>query len=136
MNITENSIGKQFLYEYAQGLINADALRMARLFHRGLSYIVNDEVREGAADLCKEETWSFIFSKVRFLKAEANHIVEVHSGHIFYHEYLRVKSKKTGEVREGHFGDEAVINKEGKLLLVNRVADNAYFKWFGETLSN
>ncbi|KAB1158333.1 hypothetical protein F7018_09120 [Tenacibaculum aiptasiae] len=136
MNTTKSTIGKQFLNEYATGLINADAQKMASLFHSGLSYIVNDEVREGAADLCKEETWNFIFSKVKFLKAEAGHVIEVHPGHIFYHEYLQVKNKKTGEIKEGHFGDESIINKNGKMLLVNRIADNAYFKWFGETLSN
>lgn len=136
MNSTKSTIGKQFLNEYAKGLINADAQKMASLFHSGLAYIVNDEVREGAADLCIEETWSFIFSKVKFLKAEASNVIEVHPGHIFYHENLQVQNKKTGEIREGHFGDESIINKEGKMLLVNRVADNAYFKWFGEVLSN
>jgi hypothetical protein len=42
---------------------------------------------------------------------------------------VRVRVKATGEVREGHFGDEAVVNKDVKMLLVNRIADPLYVAW-------
>ena len=42
---------------------------------------------------------------------------------------MRVRVKATGEVREGHFGDEAVVNKDVKMLLVNRIADPLYVAW-------
>lgn len=130
------SIGNEFLTRYSQGLITADAKLMASLFHRGLSYIVNDVPREGAQSPSESSTWDFIFSKIEFVQAEASHVIEVHPGHLFYHECLVVKNKHTGEIKEGHFGDEAVINRAGKMLLVNRVADSAYFEWFGASLAD
>lgn len=130
------TIGNEFLEKYSQGLVNADSELMATLFHKGLAYIVNDEPREGAESLCESDTWDFIFSKIEFMEAQASHVIEVHPGHLFYHEFLKVKNKQTGEIKEGHFGDEAVINSAGKMLLVNRVADNAYFEWFGASLAD
>ncbi|MBD0866545.1 MAG: hypothetical protein GDA36_13650 [Rhodobacteraceae bacterium] len=127
--------GAQFLKDYAEGLKSADSAKMAKLFHPGLAYIVNDEAREGADGLSKPETWDFIFSKFKFLDATASHVIEVCSGHIFYHEALKVQHIESGEIREGHFGDEAVINADDKMLMVNRVADPAFFDWFGTALS-
>lgn len=134
--MTKQSIGTQFLNDYAQGLLQGNSEKMASLFHPGLSYIVNNEVRPGAESLSNPETWDFIFSKIEFQKAEASHVIEVHPGHVFYHEFLQVRSKTTGEFREGHFGDEAVINTDGKMLLVNRIADTAYFAWFETALQD
>lgn len=133
--MSSTTLGQDFLTNYAEGLKRADSQAMAELFHYGLAYIVNNEAREGSEGLCKPETWDFIFSKVEFIDAVASHVIEVHPGHIFYHEYLKVRSKTSGEVKEGHFGDEAVINHEGKMLMVNRVADTAYFEWFGKALA-
>lgn len=130
------SIGSVFLEKYSEGLMSANSELMASLFHKGLSYIVNDEVREGAESLTEASTWDFIFSKIEFIQAKASHVIEVHPGHLFYHEFLQVKSKATGEIKEGHFGDESVINQEGKMMLVNRVADTAYFHWFGNVLES
>lgn len=129
------TIGQTFLQQYSEGLLAADAAKMAQLFHQGLAYIVNDQAREGAESLFLQETWEYIFSRVEFLESQASHVIEVHPGHLFYHEYLKVRSRASDEIREGHFGDEAVINSKGKMLLVNRVADSAYFDWFGEVLA-
>ena len=134
-NMSTTTPGQEFLTKYAEGLKKADSQAMAELFHYGLAYIVNNEAREGSEGLCKPEIWDFIFSKIEFIDAVASHVIEVHPGHIFYHEYLKVRSKTSGEVKEGHFGDEAVINHEGKMLMVNRVADSAYFEWFGKALA-
>jgi len=107
---------------------------MAELFHPGLAYIVNDEAREGADGLSKPETWDFIFSKIEFLDATASHVIELCPGHIFYHEALKVRHIESDEIRVGHFGDEAAIDADGKMLMVNRVADPAYFDWCGAAL--
>ena len=110
------TIGNEFLEKYSQGLVNEDSELMASLFHKGLSYVVNDQPREGAESLSEPETWDYIFSKVAFLQAKASHVNEVHSGHLFYHEFLQVQNRATGEIKEGHFGDEAVINQQGKMI--------------------
>ena len=131
----QKTIGTKFLENYSNGLINEDAVLMASLFHKGLAYIVNDEVRDGASSLCEVATWEYIFSKVKFLEANASELNEPVEGHIFYKEVLKVESKASGEKNEGHFIDETVINKDGKMLLVNRIADDAYFEWFNKVLS-
>lgn len=124
-------MGRLFLAHYADGLLTANAEKMAALFHPGLTYIVNDLQRPACETFCTKELWETIFSKVEFLAAEAHHVLEPHPGHIFYHEMVRVRVRATGEVREGHFGDEAVVNKDVKMLLVNRIADPLYYEWLG-----
>jgi hypothetical protein len=129
------SVGQLWLQKYAKGLVTHDAKLMASLFHPGLTYIVNDSQREGSDTFCKEETWSFIFSRIEFRAVDAYNVFEPRKGHIFYHEAVTVYLKQKDVILEGHFGDESVVNRNGQMLLINRVASAKYFEEFTNALS-
>lgn len=129
------SPGRLWLKNYAEGLVSRNAELMASLFHPGLTYIVNSEKRAGSETFCQPETWAHIFSKVEFRKASAHHVFEPREGHLFYHEALEVYLKEEDKILEGHFGDESVLNGEGKMMLINRVASAKYFEEFTGALT-
>jgi hypothetical protein len=108
----------------------------AQLFHPGIAYIVNNKLHEGSASFCNQATWQSIFTKIEFRSAKAYNLMEVYSGHIIYHEVLKIRIKFDGEELEGHFGDQSVVNSDGKMLLINRIADPAYFTKFTSALTN
>ena len=135
MNEQKLSLGQKWLKNYSKGLVTKNAEVMASLFHPGLTYIVNDNKREGSETFCKQETWEYIFSKIEFRKVEDHNIFEPHEGHLFYHEALEVCIKNEDRIMEGHFGDESVLNKDGKMMLINRVASVKYFEEFTNALS-
>ena len=130
------SIGAQWLNDYATALQQADSQAIAQLFHPGLAYIVNDELHKGSASFCNQATWQSIFAKIEFRSAKAHNLMEVYSGHITYHEVLKIRIKFNGEELEGHFGDQSVVNSDGKMLLINRIADPNYFTKFTSALTN
>jgi hypothetical protein len=121
------SIGKEWLENYANALQQADTDAIARLFHPGFSYIVNDKLHEASSSFSQQDTWKFIFSKIQFKSAQGYNLIETYPGHIIYHEVLKICIKFSGEELEGHFGDRAVVNSDGKMLMINRLADPAYF---------
>ena len=131
----ESKLGHDWLLAYSRHLVAADANALAGLFHKGIAYIVNGEARVGADGLCVPKTWEFILSRVEFNSVASHNLYEPHPGHVFYHEVLKVRFRATDAYNEGHFGDEAVINESGKMLLMNRVADPAYFAAFDAALS-
>jgi hypothetical protein len=133
MNI---SIGTQWLNDYASALQQGDSQAIAQLFHPGLAYIVNDKSHEGSAFFCNPTTWQSIFAKIEFKSAQAYNPIEVYPGHIIDREVLKIRIKFSGEELEGHFGDRSVINSYGKMLLINRIADPAYFTKFISALAN
>ena len=135
MDTQKLSLGHEWLKNYSEGLISKNAKLMGSLFHPGLTYIVNGEQREGSDTFCKQETWEFIFSKIEFRQASAHNVFEPHVGHLFYHEAVEVYLKKENKILEGHFGDESVLNKDGKMLLINRIASKKYFEEFTKALS-
>lgn len=135
MNNQKSTIGKEWLNHYSEGLITKSAELMGSLFHPGLTYIVNDSKREGSETFCKPEIWEHIFSKVEFRKVNAYNVFEPHEGHLFYHEALEVYIKSENRIMEGHFGDESVLNKNGKMMLINRVASAKYFEEFTKALT-
>ena len=133
--MTNSTIGSSWLTAYGRALTAGDADALAELFHPGIAYIVNGAAREGASALSQKDTWTFIFSRIEFLAADTHNLFEPHPGHIMYHEVLKVRIRATGQVLEGHFGDAAVVGPGGKQLLMNRVADPAYFEAFDKALS-
>jgi hypothetical protein len=135
MNDKRLSLGQEWLKNYSEGLVNENTELIASLFHSGLTYIVNDSKREGSETFCKQGTWKYIFSKVTFKRVEAYNIFEPHEGHLFYHEALEVYIKSENRSIEGHFGDESVLNRDGKMMLINRVASVRYFEEFINALS-
>jgi hypothetical protein len=130
------SIGMQWLNDYAAALQQANSQAIAQLFHPGLTYIVNDKRDEGSASFCNSIIWESIFSKVKFSFVKAYNLMEVYSGCIIYHEVLKIRIKSNGEELEGHFGDQSVVNSDGKMLLINRIADPTYFTKFTSALTN
>jgi hypothetical protein len=130
------SIGTQWLNDYASALQRADSQKIAQLFHPGLAYIVNDKLHAGSASFCDPATWQSIFTKIEFRSAKAYNMMEVYPGHITYHEVLKIRIKFSDEELEGHFGDQSVVNSDGKMLLINRVADPVYFSKFTSALTN
>ena len=135
MNNQKLSLGQEWLKNYSTGLVAKNTELMASLFHPGFTYIVNDSKREGSETFCKRETWEYIFSKIEFRKVEAHNIFEPHEGHLFYHEVLEVYVKSENRIMEGHFGDESISNRNGKMMLINRVASAKYFEEFTSALS-
>ena len=133
--MTTNTTGSNWLTAYGRALTAGDAAALAALFHQGVAYIVNGTARPGADALCRPDTWAFILSRVEFLAAATHNLFEPHPGHLFYHEVLTVRLRDSGLVLEGHFGDAAVVGPAGTLLLVNRVADPAYFEAFDRALA-
>ena len=135
MNNQNLSLGQEWLKKYAEGLLNGNAELMASLFHPGLTYIVNDGKRDGSETFCQQKTWEYIFSKIEFKKAEAYNVFEPREGHLFYHEAVEVYIKSEKRIMEGHFGDESVLNQNGKMMLINRIASAKYFEEFTGALS-
>lgn len=130
------SIGTQWLNDYASALQQADSQAIAQLFHPGLAYIVNNKLHEGSASFCNQATWQSIFAKIEFRSAKAHNLMEVYPGHILYHEVLKIRIKLNGEELEGHFGDQSVMNSDGQMLLISRIANPAYFTQFTSALAN
>ncbi len=130
------SIGMQWLNDYAAALQQTNSQAIAQLFHPGLAYIVNDKSHEGSAFFCNPTTWQSIFAKIEFKSAQAYNPIEVYPGRIIYHEVLKIRIKFSGEELEGHFGDRSIVNSDGKMLLINRIADPAYFAKFTSVLAN
>ena len=131
----KHSLGQIWLKNYAHGLVKQDAKLMASLFHPGLTYIVNDEQRPGSDTFCQEENWTHIFSKVEFRRVIGYNVFEPREGHLFYHEEVVVYLKQPDKIIEGHFGDESVVNGNGKMLLINRIASSQYFEEFTNALT-
>jgi len=129
------SLGHQWLKNYSESLIKHDAKVLASLFHPGLTFIVNDRKREGSDLFCNKDQWDFIFTKVEFRKINAYNVFEPHQGHLFYHEEVKVFVKSARITLEGHFGDESVINENGQMILINRIASEKYVEEFTSYLS-
>jgi hypothetical protein len=56
-------------------------------------------------------------------------------GHVFYHEVLKIRIKSTREELEGHFGGQSIVIAQGRMLLIDRTADTAYFAKLTAALS-
>jgi hypothetical protein len=129
----DQTIGKRWLENYRNGFLNHDAKLCASIFHPGFTYIVNGNPRSGAGNLCKPETFEFFFKKIEFLRVDVYNVFEVHPGHLFHTFVLRNRNRATSQEQEAYFIDECVVNAEGKVMLINRVAPQEFYdnleKW-------
>jgi hypothetical protein len=112
MSDQQLSIGRKWLQELQNGLLQHDAQRLANIFHPGLTYIVNGNPRPGADSLSKVQVWEFMFQRIEFLRVDVFNVFEVHPGHLFHTIVLRNRNKSTGQEQEGYFIDESVLNDE------------------------
>lgn len=122
------SFRAQWLELYRSALLNADADGMAKLFHPGFSYIVNDEYNTGSPTFHQPQTWKHIFEKVSYTGVKAGQLHEPAPGHLFYEEEIRLTLKDTKESLIGNFKDEVVVDEKMRMVLILRKADPMFFE--------
>ena len=126
------TVGTAFLDNLERGLTAGDAGFMASLFHPGVTYILNGEPRPNCAAMATAAAWSHVFARCQWDVAAASRVREVHPGHVLYHFKVVVRDVRTGDTREGHFGDTAVVDAaSGRCMLLHRSADaTGFFPWY------
>lgn len=114
---------------YRNCLLQGQSDEMAKLFHPGLSCIIGGEKNPGSYTFCIAATWQGIFDKVEYTFAEASDVQEPFPGHLVYKEELRLRSRKSPPIAlKGLFEDEMVVDSTGRIVLILRKADPAFFE--------